>query len=201
MKGLVDIFSPMSKIIFIRHSLSKLDESLPPHHWGLTQEGRARCYPLAEILRDFAPELIFTSVEPKAVQTGEIVAQKLGIPCHVRGGLHEHERDRGPIVSREEFLARIANLFSNPDQLVMGRETANQALARFSTTVQELVAAHPLQNIGIVSHGTVMSLYYAQITGDDIFPFWQALGLPAFYVVSWPERAVISQLLSLEYFG
>jgi broad specificity phosphatase PhoE len=187
----------MRKLILIRHSNSKLDPDLPPHHWGLIQDGRDRCLLLVEKLSTQQPDIIFTSIEPKAVQTGEIVAQNLNLPCVVAPSLHEHERERGPIVGRAEFLARIANLFSNPDQLVLGRETANQALKRFSAAVEVLMAANPAQNVAIVTHGTVMSLYYAHLSGENVFPFWQSLGLPAFYVVAWPERQVISRELQI----
>jgi broad specificity phosphatase PhoE len=44
----------------------------------------------------------------------------------------------------------------------------------------------------IVTHGTVMSLYYQVLSGEDAYSFWQRLGLPAFYTVSWPDGEVLS---------
>ena len=83
----------MKKLILIRHSISKQDPNLSPHQWELTEEGRALCIPLAKQLQIHEPEIIITSIEPKAIQTGEIVAQELTIPCWTAEGLHEHERE------------------------------------------------------------------------------------------------------------
>ena len=82
----------MRKLILIRHSNSKLDPQLPTHHWGLIEGCRARCLQLADFLCPRHLGVIVTSVEPKAVQTGEILAQKLAFPCQVSDGLHQHER-------------------------------------------------------------------------------------------------------------
>ncbi len=188
----------MRQLILIRHANTQLDPEMPPHQWGLTQEGRQRCVLLAEKLEPHHPEIIFTSFEPKAVQTGEIVAQRLGLPCRVGRGLHEHERERGPIISREKFLARVASLFSNPDQLVLGRETARQAQARCPQSVQSIMDETPHNTVAIVTHGTVMALFYAQLTAEDGYRFWQSLGLPAFCVVSWPAGQVLSRVMQIE---
>jgi len=143
---------------------------------------------------------MITSIEPKAVQTGEIVAEKLGIHCEIAAGLHEHEREKGEITSREEFQSTVINLFNHPDALVFGKETANQALKRFSNAVETIMTSYPCKTIAITSHGTVMALFYGKISGADPVEFWQKLGLPAFYVVAWPEYQVISESLTSETF-
>jgi broad specificity phosphatase PhoE len=189
----------MPNLILIRHSNSKLDPDLPPHQWGLTEEGRRRCLPLAEQLRPYAPEVIVTSKEPKAIQTGQIVAETFGgLPCHATEGLHEHRREHGPIVGADQFRERVFNLFARPDLLIFGLETAHEALDRFTGAVESVLVNHPNKNIAIVSHGTVMSLYYGQITGENAYAFWQALGLPAFYVVTLPEYRLLSVAMQIE---
>jgi broad specificity phosphatase PhoE len=136
-------------------------------------------------------------VEPKARETGEIAAQKLGLPCRTAKDLHEHEREAGGILTHEEFTRRIADLFARPEAFVFGLETAQGALNRFSVAVESVMANYPDQNVAIVSHGTVMSLYYGVVTGEDPYRFWSQLGLPAFYTVSWPECVVLSFVKSI----
>ena len=95
-------------LILIRHSLSKLDPDLPPHQWGLTEEGRERCIPLACHLIKYKPEIMITSTEHKAIQTGEVVAKQLRIPYQTSKGLHEHERIKSKRLSQEEWKKQIA---------------------------------------------------------------------------------------------
>jgi broad specificity phosphatase PhoE len=188
----------MRTLILVRHSLSQLDPNKPPHQWGLTAEGRARCIPLARRLAEHRPQVVVTSREPKAVQTGELVAGQLGIPCLAADGLHEHCRLGDGWLDAGEFRARIETLFTRPDQLIFGLETAQQALARFGAALQAVMADRPEVVVAVVSHGTVMALYYGAITGQDSFAFWRRLGIPGFYTVSWPDLVVDSQILEVE---
>lgn len=182
----------MQTLILIRHSESKLDPNLPPHQWGLTAFGRRLCVPLAAKLKMYQPGIVVTSDEPKALETGEILAESLGLPCRSAPGLHEHRREVGKIVDREIFLSRLANLFASPKEVIFGLESANQALNRFSEAIQAVMDSCPERSVAIVSHGTVMSLYYGAVTGSDSYQFWRQLGLPGFYTVSWPDRVLQS---------
>jgi len=184
-------------LTLVRHSLTKLDLDLPPQMWKLTDEGRDRCNPLADRLATLKLGVIITSKEPKARETGEIVAQRLHLTCNTAKDLHEHRREGGRILSQTEFSAQIAALFAHPEQLIFGLETAAQALTRFTEAVHSAMADYPNQNVAIVSHGTVMSLFYGALTGMDAYLFWRGLGLPSFYTVSWPDRIVLSQVMQI----
>jgi broad specificity phosphatase PhoE len=187
----------MRTLIIIRHSISKIDQNLPPHQWGLTGEGRVRCVPLSEKLTVHDPGIIVASDEPKAEQTGEIVARELGVPLRTAANIHEHRRKGGVIQTREEFFEKIREFFENPARCVFGLESAQQALNRFSVAVKSIMADYPDQNVGLVTHGTVMSLYYGFLTGEDPYQFWCRLGLPAFYTVLWPDGGVSSQVMEI----
>jgi broad specificity phosphatase PhoE len=185
----------MRKLILVRHAPSKIDPSLPPYMWGLTQAGRDLCSQLAEYLALHEPEVIITSEEPKAIQTGELVARELGIVCLQAQGLHEHRRQKDSLLDLKEFQAKIKALFAQPDQLVFGLETANEALARFTSALETLMSNRSERVVAVVSHGTVMSLYYGAFSGQDPWAFWQSLGMPGFYTVSWPDLVVSSEVL------
>ena len=161
----------MPNLILIRHSQSQVDPSHLAREWQLTIEGRRRCVDLAEQLAPYRPEIIVTSVEPKAIETGKIAADHLEIPCHTAQGLHEHKRSRVQFMGMDAFLEEVANLFAHPAKLVFGDETADQAEARFTQAVVSVVAEYPHQNIAIVTHGTVMSLFVGRVTGEEPFAF------------------------------
>jgi broad specificity phosphatase PhoE len=187
----------MRTLILVRHSLPEIDPDRAPGQWGLTAEGRARCIPLARRLAAHRPQVVVTSREAKAAQTGERVAGHLGIPCLAAAGLHEHCRLAGGWLDAGEFRTRIETFFARPDQLVFGLETAQQALDRFSAALGTVMAERPEAVVTVVSHGTVMALYYGAITGQNSFDFWQRLGIPGFYTVLWPDLVVYSQTLKI----
>jgi broad specificity phosphatase PhoE len=187
----------MRKLIFVRHSISRIEPEIPPQKWGLTDEGIKRCDNLARKLSVHNPEIIITSIELKAQQTGNIIAKYLGLPVEFGKNIHEHHREPGGIVSNQAFKKRISKMFSQPDELVFGLETAKGALDRFSNAVEMIMNTNPEMTPAIVTHGTVMSLYFSEITGDDPFRFWEKLGLPAFYTVLWPDRVLESTMMQI----
>lgn len=187
----------INRLILVRHSQSQVDPSHPAREWRLTIEGRRRCVDLAEHLAHYQPEIIVTSVEPKAIETGKIAADHLEIPCHTAQGLHEHERSQVQFMGDDAFLEAVANLFARPAELVFGDETADQAEARFTQAVESVIAAYPHQNIAIVTHGTVMSLFVGRVIDEEVFAFWQRLGMPAFVVLSQPDLTLQARVESV----
>jgi broad specificity phosphatase PhoE len=177
----------MSRLILVRHSLPEIIPTLPANQWRLSESGRRRCRPLADRLAAFAADVIVTSDEPKAIETGQIVASLLDKPLETVQGLHEHDRANVAFESTEWFEAAVARFFAEPGQLVFGSETADQAHRRFSEAVANVIEEHPMQNVVIVAHGTVMTLFVTRAAGLEPFPFWRRLGLPAFVVLSRPE--------------
>jgi hypothetical protein len=70
----------MSQLILVRHPLPKIVPSQPASQWHQSHEGRRRCKPLAELLSPYHPKKDRTSVEPKAIETGQLVAGFLDNP-------------------------------------------------------------------------------------------------------------------------
>jgi broad specificity phosphatase PhoE len=172
----------MCKLILVRHSQPEIVPDLPASQWRLSQVGRQRCKRLAEKLAVYAPDVIVTSLEPKAVETGQIVARLLDRPFETAADLHEHDRRN---------VGFLVDLFEQPGRLVLGSETADAAHARFADAVASVIAKHPGCNVAVVAHGTVMTLLVARVAGLEAAPFWKRLGLPAFVVLSLPEYTLL----------
>src|SRR4051812_23072929 len=149
----------MRKLLLVKHAPPLVDESAPSDRWSLSDRGRELCAPLAEALRPYAPARIVTSVEPKAAETGERVAALLGIPFATAPGLHEHDRTGVPHMRSREFISMIELAFRRPGERVLGRESADEALARFAAAVDSMLAAHPGGDLAVVTHGTVIALF------------------------------------------
>ena len=172
----------MTSLLLIRHAHVVRDPAVPSHEWRLSANGRFRTSHLAH-QQTSIPTRLITSTEAKAAETGQILARVWGIPCGSVPNLHEHDRRGAPYLpDQAEFENTIAQFFARPDELVFGKETAVQALERFKTAVDSQITAYPTDRLGIVSHGTVMTLLVSHYNPSIIpFTFWQNLSMPAVY--------------------
>jgi broad specificity phosphatase PhoE len=173
-------------LILVRHSLPEVDPETAANEWRLSEEGRRRSREMAEQLAAHRPEIVVTSQEPKAQETGEIIAGVLNLPWETAAGLHEHRRT-GEFFSQEQFQQQVREFFARPSELVFGLETAEQAGRRFSEAVSRVVEEHAGKNILIVAHGTVMTLFITAYNPIKPVPFWQQLKMPDFVVLTQPS--------------
>jgi broad specificity phosphatase PhoE len=178
----------MRTLILIKHASPQVIPGTPPETWKLSDQGRQACQRLAEALRAHAPGVIVSSVEPKAVETGEIVAKALQIPSHTAPGLHEHDRSNVPHMRSSEFISLMELFFRRPGELVLGEETANAAQNRFEQALKAVLDQYAsTDTVAIVSHGTVIAILLAKYSQKSAFHLWREWGLPSFAVVKIPE--------------
>lgn len=187
----------MITLLLINHSSVQTDARVPAAQWRLSEAGRRRCSALAERLAPYAPQVVVTSREPKAAETGALVAAHLGLPVVSALDLHEHDRTGVPFLGRAEFEAVVADFFARPHELVFGRETAHAALTRFQAAVAVVTEQYPDQTMALAAHGTVISLLVAHLAGVDGFDLWQRLDLPSFVVLDWPSGRLVDVVTSV----
>jgi 2,3-bisphosphoglycerate-dependent phosphoglycerate mutase len=182
----------LSRLYLIKHSLPEKRPERPSKEWVLGAEGRALAKRLGERLAGAGIARVVTSTEPKAHDTGLVMAGALGdVPVSVADGLHEQERVTAPFCATEaEYVAAIVQLFARPGERVFGEESADEAHARFAAALGRVVAESDAP-LAVVSHGTVMSLFIARHNRLDVFPLWKSLGLPSCAVLSLPELAML----------
>ena len=122
----------MSKLLLIKHSNSNHNPDQPPHEWGLTPEGITRAKTLAQYVKPYQPSQLFCSPMMKALHTADLLAQELGgLPIHENVNLAEHSRrTNAPYTTLEAFHDNLRRFFANPDTLIYGDETANEARHR-----------------------------------------------------------------------
>jgi 2,3-bisphosphoglycerate-dependent phosphoglycerate mutase len=178
-------------LILVKHSVPEIDEGRPANTWGLSSEGQLRAQQLAKELEGFQPEVIFSSDEPKAQETADIVAKRLQLRIRIHPDLHEHDRSNVTYLSHEAFQASIRDFFQKPDALVLGRETANQAYTRFYRAVHSILNEHRDKTVVIVTHGTVISLFVSRLTGSSDLELWNRLDLPSFVALDLGSSTVV----------
>src|SRR5262249_54568034 len=102
-------------------------------------------------------------------------------------------RSRAPFMDREHFEAALARFFAAPEELILGDETATRARQRFTRAASEVIARPGAEDILIVTHGTVVTLFIAAATGIDPFPVWRELGMPCFVALSLPDLRILGR--------
>jgi len=181
------------KLVLIRHSQSLPVPSISPDQWGLSEEGERRCQSLVTHLTGIGCGRIYTSPEPKALQTAQYVADHFDVHIEVHDDLREHDRSNEPwLDSQVAFEERVIESFHLPDQLIFGNETINQAAKRFNDAITEIVAQNPDQDVVTATHGTVMTLFVCQHNVVNQIEFWSSLGMPAIAVLSIPTYELVS---------
>jgi broad specificity phosphatase PhoE len=172
--------------------MPQVDVETPAHQWRLRPEGVAAASAVAARLMtaDYRPTKIVASLEPKATQTGSIIAERLRRPFATMDGLHEHDRRGSGFLSTDVFAARMRDLFAYPDAVVFGNESASAALARFAKAVDQIVSEET-GDVVVVSHGTVMSLFVASRARVDASELWAVLGLPSYVSLELPSHRIV----------
>lgn len=180
-------------MLLIRHSEVTIDPLTPSTEWRLSENGRHLTTQLAQMHRHHKPDLILTSQEPKAVETGRVLAEVWQRPFQSFPNLHEHERDDNSfIVDKAEWLAQVRRFFEAPNERLFGQETAVVAAQRFETAVRQAQTQFSGQRLAFVSHGRILTAFLTQHNPQlDPITFWETLPLPSAIVVSPKTFSII----------
>src|SRR5436305_402874 len=140
----------MSKLILIKHSAPQVVPASPAETWHLSDVGIQRCKALADYLSAYAPLAIVSSEEVKASETAAEVAKHLGTTFETQPDLGEHDRGNVPHLPAAQFISMMELFFRKPRELVLGRESAETALNRFRSAIDEIVTEKAEQDVAIV---------------------------------------------------
>lgn len=183
--------APRRDLILVKHALPLIEVDRPPPEWRLGPKDETQALALAERLRAFVPLRLATSPEPKARRTCEVIAEVLGAPMSAIDDLREFDRPVLPWMPPDEHERVNAEIFTSRDRPVLGREWADQALARFDAAVLAELASSDETNLVVVAHGTVISLFAGKYGGVDEFELWRRLERPSLVVMSIPDLEVL----------
>ena len=172
----------MPKLILIKHARPEVDPRLPSEQWRLGPEGLQGAKRLVGRLDSYRIARLYSSAEPKASETAQVLARSMDLSVVQSPNLHEHERRNVPHMASREFISMVALFFKEPDRLVLGEETADQAYERFAVAVDEIIDTDA-GDVAIVTHGTVISLLAQRRAGEEPFGLWRRMGLPSFLVL------------------
>lgn len=174
-------------LILVRHAEPTIDREAPARTWTLSAHGRDRARRLAAKLERFAPDVVVSSREPKARETAEILAGSLGVDALDWPGLEENDRTSLGFLSQREYDDLMERFFTRPAELILGRETAHMARARFGAAVLDLLRQCPQQTVVVVAHGAVMTLFVSEYHDVEPARFWKTLEMPSYVALARPS--------------
>jgi broad specificity phosphatase PhoE len=187
----------MAKLFLIKHARPEVDPGTPSEQWRLGADGREGAKRLADRLAGNRFARLYSSVEPKAVETARIVAQSMDLSVVQTPDLHEHDRRNVPHMESREFISMIALFFKEPGRRVLGEETADEAYGRFAGAVDGVLSGAGGADVAVVTHGTVISLFAQRRAGLEPFGLWRRMGLPSYIVLDsegWELRETCERL-------
>jgi len=158
-------------LVVARHGEAEYEASEWEAEGGsLTLLGRQQAAGLAESLADRRVAHVWTSTLARAVQTGEIVAARLGIGVTTRIGLREFDVGdyRGVPLEEDPFVATYTRwMEGHLEERVPGGETGREIADRFGVVLREVADAHPGETVLVVSHGGAIGLGVPAIARMD----------------------------------
>ena len=178
------------RLYLIRHAAVVVRPDLPGPLWRLSAEGRAAAEALANEPFWAGLRVVCTSPEPKALATAQRIAARHGLPIRIEADLREVEHRVWVAAGyRQQALRYLAGAAVDPWE---PREAAQR---RVRTCIDQLVTEDERSDIGIVSHGLVLTLYLADLLGldaDAAQELWSATRFPDVAVVD-PAEGVLEQ--------
>lgn len=170
-------------LYLVRHGTPAVDRARPAAEWELDPAAFDDVWALRESGRLPDRAGWFTSPEPKAVQTAQLLTEgDVGIV----EGLREHVRDSTGWI--DDFPAAVRRAFEEPDAPAYdGWEPLATCRDRVTATVRGILADHPQDDLVLVGHGTAWTVVVADLTcAEPDLDRWQALAMPDVLEVDLP---------------
>lgn len=149
-------------LVVARHGEAEYEASEWDDEGGsLTPLGRRQAADLGAALAGRRVAHVWTSTLARAVQTGEIVAARLGVGVTTRRGLREFSSGdlSGETRDLDPFLEVYSRwLAGDLEVRLPGGETGREVADRFGAVLREVADAHPGETVLVVSHGGAIGL-------------------------------------------
>lgn len=180
-------------LVFIRHSKSLVNPKTPIASWGLSEEGVMLAKKLISIPAIQAIQVIYSSLQPKALETAALATKNLSIPIQKDNNLTETTSFTNKFVSLKELEENTRKYYAEKTLSINGGETFVQAQERFVKALQDIVKKEQnKENIGIVSHGNILAGFVSQITQVDPYEIVEKIAQPDVAVFDWDARRFVS---------
>ncbi len=169
------------RLHLVRHAAVTVRPDRSASQWYLSPEGRAAAEALADEPRWANLRGLHTSPEPKAVATAQRIAARHGLPIRIEPDLREVERRTWADAGYADLVRRYLR-----GEAVGDWESKAAAGRRVRACIDRIVARHRTSEVGVVSHGLVLTLYLADLLdldGTAAYDLWTRMRLPDVAVI------------------
>ena len=172
------------KIVLVRHVQTNVEPEVNSTLWTLSDDGRQAAAELAENAIFNGSEAIYSSLQPKAIETAEILGTALQVPVLQEEGLAELSSVTRGFIG--DYAGTVHRLYAGEIQNINGGDTLKQATDQFSQAVGIIATKHVgAEKIVIVSHANVLSLFTAQYCDQAAIDLHNTIAMPDVAVLDW----------------
>lgn len=181
------------KLVLIRHSKSLVNPDVPINTWGLADEGIALAKKMQENKAVQEIQVIYSSLQPKALETAILATKNRGVPLRTDDRLTEITSFTKQFVDLITLEKNTKDFYTKNDVSFFGGETQEEALKRFNQAIEEIVAKEKeVETIGIASHGATLTCFAAQFIEKDPYEIITNLGQPDVALFDWTNKKFVS---------
>lgn len=191
------------QLLLIRHALPLRSEPGQGSDPDLSEEGIAQAMRLPDALKRFPITRLVSSPQKRAIQTGQPVADALGLPIEIDDRLAEYDRDLAQYIPIEQIAAEqpeeMARMLSGHLPSSVDEEAF---LARITEGITDLVAdAERDDTVAIFSHGGVINGLLHDILRTERFLSFQVdyTGITRLLASSRTGRLAVAGMNSVEH--
>jgi len=150
----------------------------PDENRPLSAQGSRDAILVADTLRDYPIEVIYSSPAQRAYQTISPLAQQRSMPIKIEADLRE--RKLGDEVF-EDFFGAVDTTWQDPLFAHPGGESNAEAQSRGLALVKRLQAEGPNEAVVLSTHGNLLALILQAFNPSIDFTFWKSLTMPDVY--------------------
>ena len=170
----------MTKIILVRHGETETNQNQRLHQTddtqGLNDRGREQIEKTAAKIKMYAPAVIYSSPEKRAVQTAQIIGRVCGLAVRILAGIRERNWGKlsGKPWSEIQSILDKMSLDERFNYAPSNGESWKEFEQRLISALDEVVNRHQGKTIVMVSHaGAIRALipHLLQIPREESFRY------------------------------
>ena len=168
---------------YITHPQVAIDPDVAVDRWRLSDDGRRRA---AELLaQPWVATLarVISSEEPKALETAQLLADRLGLAVERRPDTGELDRTASGYLPPAEFELVADACFADPGSSARGWERAVDAQRRIVRALADVLDDDGRGDVAVIGHGGVGTLWYCHLAGVPIDRRWDQPGQGHYFTV------------------
>lgn len=178
------------KITFIRHSKTAVKPEVPIALWGLSDEGIDKAHELATDSAITEIDVFYSSLQTKAIETMVYLAKPNAIPMRTHKDLTEITSFTNKFYTGEKYTQQVEGYYNRTIDRIANGETIEEALSRFTLALEEIIdAEHEAENIGIITHGYIMSFFTGKYTDLSPFDLHHSIQQPDVAEFDWESKS------------